>query len=114
MTPFSGAGMLGASGADFTISQTVDLTSIVGFDATDVDAGNYSFNTTAVTTADGRFSVMMPHAERVAIYDRWKVDELDARWKALVKQHHPDRGGDTDTMATITAAYQRFEKERGL
>lgn len=32
--------------------------------------------------------------------------EVDARYRELARQHHPDRGGDHQQMARINAAYQ--------
>ena len=32
-------------------------------------------------------------------------EEIRAAYRALARQHHPDRGGDAATFATITAAY---------
>jgi len=32
--------------------------------------------------------------------------EIKTRWRELAKQHHPDLGGDCDTMQAINAAYE--------
>jgi curved DNA-binding protein CbpA len=32
-------------------------------------------------------------------------EEIRAAYLALARKHHPDRGGDTDTFATIASAY---------
>jgi len=33
------------------------------------------------------------------------AQELLARWRHLIWEHHPDHGGDTDIAAAINAAY---------
>ena len=39
------------------------------------------------------------------------LDELKAAYRAAVKQHHPDRGGDTETMKRINNDHDaRFEE----
>lgn len=37
--------------------------------------------------------------------------ELDARYRELARQHHPDRGGDAAVMASINAAYKAAAAE---
>lgn len=38
------------------------------------------------------------------------LDELKAEYRRLAMRHHPDRGGDTETMQRINAEYEaRFE-----
>lgn len=39
--------------------------------------------------------------------------QIDARFRELARQHHPDRGGDPSVMATITAAYHAVLGEVG-
>lgn len=34
------------------------------------------------------------------------TEEIRAAWRRLSMEHHPDRGGDTETMARINAAYE--------
>ena len=36
------------------------------------------------------------------------------KYRELVLQHHPDRGGDPDAMVELNAAWAEFKKERGL
>jgi hypothetical protein len=38
---------------------------------------------------------------------------VEARYAALAREHHPDRGGDPVRMATINAAMEEFRRERG-
>lgn len=39
------------------------------------------------------------------------LDELKAAYRAAVKKHHPDRGGDTATMQRVNADYSvKFEE----
>lgn len=38
-------------------------------------------------------------------------DVVEARYKSLARMHHPDRGGDPETMAKINAAYQTARTE---
>lgn len=33
------------------------------------------------------------------------VEEIKAAYMTLARQHHPDRGGDTERMAEVTSAY---------
>lgn len=35
---------------------------------------------------------------------------IKAAYRALAQMHHPDSGGDTETMARINAAYQELQK----
>lgn len=43
------------------------------------------------------------------------TDAVKARYRQLAHELHPDKpGGNADVFAIVTAAYQRFEKERGL
>lgn len=37
--------------------------------------------------------------------DCQNIDDIKARYKQLAKEHHPDHGGDTETMQQINAAY---------
>ena len=34
---------------------------------------------------------------------------VDAAWKALAKEHHPDRGGDPEVFKQIQAAYMKLK-----
>lgn len=40
-------------------------------------------------------------------------DVIDANFKRLIKDHHPDRGGSSKKSAEINAAYTQAKKERG-
>jgi phosphoribosylformylglycinamidine synthase len=82
--------------ADF--SQTGDLSSVIGalryIDNRGVATEQYPFNPngspgglTAVTTPDGRFTVMMPHAERVA--------------RTVTMSWHPDGWGENSPWARM-------------
>jgi len=42
----------------------------------------------------------------------WDVVEKAYRQKA--KLHHPDRGGDEDTMRALNEAYTQIKQERGI
>lgn len=42
------------------------------------------------------------------------TDEVEAAYKALAMEHHPDRGGDQEVMMQVNDAYERFKRERGL
>lgn len=46
---------------------------------------------------------LLPNAPRVIV---------DAAWKALAREHHPDRGGDIDVFKQYQAAYDRIVKGR--
>lgn len=39
-------------------------------------------------------------------------EEIRAAYRALASQHHPDRGGDHETMAGITVAYEWLSGRR--
>jgi DnaJ-domain-containing protein 1 len=39
--------------------------------------------------------------------------QIKRRYRALAKQHHPDRGGDRQQMQRIIAAYELLMKEQG-
>ncbi len=41
----------------------------------------------------------------------WEIIEM--RYKALARVHHPDRGGDSETMGKINAAYDTARTEFG-
>lgn len=36
------------------------------------------------------------------------ITEVDQLYRALAKENHPDRGGDTETMADINTEYQQI------
>jgi len=38
------------------------------------------------------------------------LDEVKKRYKELALQHHPDRGGETETMQRINAEYEAIRK----
>ena len=38
------------------------------------------------------------------------IDELKAQYKKLAKQHHPDLGGDSETMKAVNAEYETLFK----
>lgn len=40
-------------------------------------------------------------------------DVIEARYKSLARMHHPDAGGNTETMAKINAAYDTARSEFG-
>lgn len=59
-----------------------------------------------------------PKTER----DPWEVlglrpgvsaGQIEAAYRALAKEHHPDSGGSTEAMATLNAAYERVKAEVG-
>lgn len=39
---------------------------------------------------------------------------VESRYRKLALEHHPDKGGDTATMAEINGAYDDFKRERGI
>lgn len=41
------------------------------------------------------------------------VDEIEAAYRKLAKEHHPDTGGDPEKMARINEARNQARKERG-
>ena len=40
-------------------------------------------------------------------------DEIEKAYRQKAKRHHPDHGGDEDTMRTLNEAYARLKKFRG-
>lgn len=40
-------------------------------------------------------------------------DQVEAAYRRLAMQHHPDRGGDPARMVEVNAAWDEFRKERG-
>lgn len=42
------------------------------------------------------------------------TNDVTERYRRLVMDHHPDRGGDPAKMVEINTAFDRFKKERGL
>lgn len=42
-----------------------------------------------------------------------RTDVIEARYLSLAKQHHPDKGGNPETMAKINAAYDTAREEFG-
>ena len=48
---------------------------------------------------------VMPKASFVEVNDAYRRESL---------RHHPDRGGSTEAMTKVNAAYEQFKKERGM
>lgn len=42
------------------------------------------------------------------------TEQIEARYRFLLKQYHPDRGGNVDMFHEIQSAYDEFKRERGL
>ncbi len=42
------------------------------------------------------------------------LDEIDGAYKMLAMKHHPDRGGNAETMARINRARDQARRERGM
>lgn len=42
------------------------------------------------------------------------IGDVERRYRELAQRNHPDRGGDTKSMARVNAAWDAFRKERGL
>lgn len=40
-------------------------------------------------------------------------DEIERAYRQKAKLHHPDRGGDGDTMRALNEAYERLKRARG-
>lgn len=40
-------------------------------------------------------------------------EEIERAYRQKAKIHHPDRGGDEDTMRALNEAYSRIKKARG-
>jgi DnaJ-domain-containing protein 1 len=40
-------------------------------------------------------------------------EEVERAYRQKAKIHHPDRGGDADTMRALNEAYSRIKKVRG-
>jgi hypothetical protein len=50
-------------------------------------------------------------AMRIMGFSSWPTaDELKQRWRVLMAQHHPDRGGSTEIAAAINAARDYLQK----
>ncbi|MBN2311731.1 MAG: DnaJ domain-containing protein [Candidatus Hydrogenedentes bacterium] len=41
-------------------------------------------------------------------------DAVEKAYRAKAKIHHPDRGGDQDTMRALNEAYSKIKKSRGV
>jgi hypothetical protein len=41
------------------------------------------------------------------------MEEVERAYRQKAKKHHPDHGGDDDTMRALNEAYQRIRKVRG-
>jgi len=41
-------------------------------------------------------------------------DAIRSAFRSLARMHHPDQGGDTETFARISRAYQEAQTERGF
>ena len=112
--PAEGAGFLTAGGADFVISQTVDLTAIVGFNAADLDSGFYEFQASIrrATTGDGR------HSGRVRVEALDSAGEVLAElWNTGYEMIRPSavwvlRGADSVSLPAGTRSL-RFYLEAG-
>jgi curved DNA-binding protein CbpA len=40
------------------------------------------------------------------------LEQIGEAWKALVKEHHPDQGGDPERFNQIMAAYNQAKAEK--
>lgn len=47
---------------------------------------------------------------RLGFGSRPTLDQAESRWRDLVKQHHPDRGGSPERMAEINAAIEQARR----
>lgn len=114
LVPAEGTSFLTAGGADFVISQTVDLTAIVGFSAADLDSGFYEFQASIrrATTGDGR------HSGRVRAEALDSVGEVLAElWNTGYEMIRPSavwvlRGADSVSLPAGTRSL-RFYLEAG-
>lgn len=42
------------------------------------------------------------------------TEDVTDAYRRLALQHHPDRGGSTEAMQRVNAAFEQFKRERGL
>lgn len=62
----------------------------------------------ALPSAAGSWFVVLEFKEPPKVWDM-----IEARYKSLARVHHPDVGGNVDTMAKINAAYDTARAEFG-
>jgi hypothetical protein len=43
-----------------------------------------------------------------------KWEDVEKAYRSKAKIHHPDRGGDEDTMRALNEAYSRIKRARGI
>ena len=48
----------------------------------------------------------MNHYKRLGVDPEADSSVITAAWRAAVKKHHPDKGGDAETMRLLSAAYE--------
>ncbi|MDI6780802.1 MAG: DnaJ domain-containing protein [bacterium] len=50
----------------------------------------------------------------LGVFETSSEEEIKAVYRARVKFHHPDKGGDPEIFEMIQAAYNEIKKERGF
>lgn len=55
-----------------------------------------------------------PHYSTLYVMPNAPACVVEAAYRALAKEHHPDRGGSTATMQRINDAYDAISRKRGV
>jgi DnaJ-class molecular chaperone len=48
----------------------------------------------------------MSHWQRLGLAETASPDEVEAKWKQLRSEHHPDKGGDAQVFNQLNLAYK--------
>ena len=57
----------------------------------------------------------MSNPYQVLGISRWdNKDRIKSAYREMVKQHHPDTGGDSAKIVSINAAYNTLKQKRGI
>lgn len=66
---------------------------------------------TALPPADAAAKLSRPWRDVLGVNDKATIYDAEGRYRALVKEHHPDKGGDATTFQAVTEAMRQAREE---